>query len=200
MIGQYPMQSIASFLFILAVTFEFIYLILFILTIKLPGFRFWPPPSPRSWEFFTAWMTAALVAVIFLLLGLLDFDSSILHNWIRIPISLGLFFISFAFGIWAFLTLGFRTTMGLGDRLITDGPYRYSRNPQYIVDSFHILLYMILTNSWMVSVIGILGVALNLLAPFTEEPWLEEKFGSEYLEYKQRVPRFVSFPKMDLSR
>lgn len=50
---------------------------------------------------------------------------------------------------------------------------------------------MILTNSWMVGLIGILGVALNLLAPFTEEPWLTERFGDAYLAYKRRVPRFI---------
>lgn len=67
---------------------EIFYLAMFILTIKLPGFRFWPPPSPRSWQFFAAWIVAGLVAVIFLLLGLLNFDSFILWGWIRIPISL----------------------------------------------------------------------------------------------------------------
>jgi protein-S-isoprenylcysteine O-methyltransferase Ste14 len=54
---------------------------------------------------------------------------------------------------------------------------------------------MILTNSWMVWVIGTLGVILNILAPLTEEPWLEERFGDEYREYKARVPRFIRFGK-----
>ncbi len=180
------------FLFILAVSLEILYLILFILTIKVPGFRFWPPPSPRSWQFFCAWIVAGIVAFIFLVLGLLDFNSFILHNWLRIPVSFLLFIIASIFGTWASLTLGFRTTLGLGDRLIRHGPYKYSRNPQYISDSINIIAFMIFTNSWMACVIGSLGVLLNLLAPFTEEPWLEEKFGLEYLEYKRRVPRFIS--------
>jgi protein-S-isoprenylcysteine O-methyltransferase Ste14 len=189
------MQSIPLFLFILSVTFEILYLVMFILTIKLPGFRFWPPPSSRSWQFFTAWIVAALVAVFFLLLGLLDFNSFFLQSWIRIPISLALCAISFAFGTWASLTFGFRTIIGLGEKLILHGPYKYSRNPQYIFDTISILAYMIFTNSWMVCVIGALGILLNFIAPFTEEPWLEEKFGLEYLEYKQRVPRFISIFK-----
>ena len=53
------------------------------------------------------------------------------------------------------------------------------------------LVYMILTNSWMVWIIGTLGVILNVIAPFTEEPWLEERYGDRYLEYKRSVPRFV---------
>ena len=178
-------------LFVTAVLFEIFYLLMFYLTIKVPRFRFWPPPSPRSWQFFTAWIIASLVAVFFFFLGVLDFNSFFLHTWIRIPISLALLIISFSLGSWASLTLGFHTTIGLGDKLITHGPYKYSRNPQYILDCISIIAYMILTNSWMVWVIGILGVFLNLLAPFTEEPWLEEKFGSTYLDYKRRVPRFI---------
>ena len=50
---------------------------------------------------------------------------------------------------------------------------------------------MVLTNSWMVWVLGVLGVALNIMAPFTEEPWLEERFGTAYRAYKQSVPRFI---------
>ena len=56
------------FLFFIAVAFEFVYTLLFILTIRLPGFRFWPPSSARPWQFFAAWLMAGVVAVNFLLL------------------------------------------------------------------------------------------------------------------------------------
>ena len=49
---------------------------------------------------------------------------------------------------------------------------------------------MVLTNSWMAWVLGLLGEGLNILAPFTEESWLEGRFGEEYRAYKQSVPRF----------
>jgi protein-S-isoprenylcysteine O-methyltransferase Ste14 len=185
-------------LFSTAVVLELIYGLLFILTIRLPGFRFWPPPSPRSWQFFVSWFVAALVVVDFLFVGLLDFDSFVLpHFWWRLPLALVLFLLASAIGTWSFSTFGLRTTIGLGDRLITDGPYRYSRNPQYVGDSLNIIGYMVLTNSWMVWIIGVLGVMLNILAPFTEEPWLEERFGDRYLAYKRRVPRFFRIGKRD---
>ena len=79
----------------------------------------------------------------------------------------------------------------VGDRLIIRGPYLYSRNPQYIGDSLTILGFIVLTNSWMVAVVGFLGIFLNYLAPLTEEPWLAERFGEAYLDYKARVPRFI---------
>ncbi len=185
-------------LFSTTVILELIYGLLFILTIKLSGFRFWPPPSPRSWQFFSSWFIAILVAVNFLFIGFLDFDSFVLpHFWLRFPFALVLFLVASAIGFWSFSTFGLRATIGLGDKLITDGPYRYSRNPQYIGDSLNIIGYMVLTNSWMVWIIGILGVMLNILAPFTEEPWLEERFGDRYLEYKRRVPRFIRLGKGD---
>jgi len=185
------MNSIKWILFAAAILLELLYIALFIITVKVPNFKFWPPPSARSWQFFSAWIIASLVAVFFLFLGLLDFDSAILHHWIRFPISLVLFVMSSIVGTWAYSSLGLWATLGLGKRLITKGPYRYTRNPQYLADMLNIFVYMLFTNSWMVWLTGVLGVSLNLLAPFTEEPWLEEQFGVEYMEYKSRVPRFL---------
>jgi protein-S-isoprenylcysteine O-methyltransferase Ste14 len=174
-----------------SVTIEAVYLLLFLLTIRRPGFRFWPPPSPRSWQFFTAWLLASLVFVAFFFVGLLDFDTAFLHTWARFPAGLVLHLAGAVVGSWAFTTFGLPATIGLGDQLVTTGPYRFSRNPQYLGDMAHIVGWMLLTNSWLAWIIGGFGIALNLLAPHTEEPWLEEKFGEAYLEYKRRVPRFL---------
>jgi hypothetical protein len=75
-------------LFNTAIAFELFYVLMFVLTIRLPSFRFWPPPSHRSWQFFASWLIASLVAVNFLFIGLLDFDSFFLHHWLRFPIAL----------------------------------------------------------------------------------------------------------------
>lgn len=182
-------------LFGAAFVFELFYVLMFILTIVRPGFRFWPPQSHRSWQFFASWLLAGLVGVCFFFLGLLDFDSFFFHALYRIPIALLIFVLGSALGTWSFTSLGLRATIGLGDVMITSGPYRYTRNPQYLSDSLNIVGYMILTNSWMVWVVGIIGVVLNFLAPFTEEPWLEERFGDAYLEYKRKAPRFIGFGK-----
>ncbi|HTX80065.1 MAG TPA: isoprenylcysteine carboxylmethyltransferase family protein, partial [Longilinea sp.] len=152
--------------------------------------------SHRSWQFFASWFLALVVAVNFIFLGLLDFDSFWLpHLWLRLPVVLVLFLFTSAIGIWIETVFPFRTTISLGNKLITNGPYRFSRNPQYIVDSLSALGYMILTNSWMAWIIGTLGIILNIMAPYTEEPWLEERFGEEYREYKARVPRFIRLGK-----
>jgi len=186
------MSQTVNYLFVLTIALEVIYLTLFILTLRLPGFRFWPPPSPRSWQFFLSWLIASLVMVNFLLLGILDFDSFILpHLKQRLPFALCIFAIGSGIGSWAFLTFGLKNTIGIDSKLITHGPYRFSRNPQYMGDSMNILGYLVLSNSIMVLIIGILGISLNLLAPLLEEPWLEEQYEEDYLEYKRKVPRFI---------
>lgn len=180
-------------LFYTTLALELLYTLLFVLTIKLPRFRFWPPPSHRSWQFFLAWFLAGVVAANFFLLGLLDFDSAFLHAWLRFPLALLFLAVGSALGFWSFVTFGLRATIGLGDHLVTTGPYRFSRNPQYIGDSLSIFGYMLFTNSWMAWAIGALGVLLNLLAPFTEEPWLAQRFGVAYEQYTRRVPRYIGF-------
>ncbi len=178
-------------LFIIAVVLELVYILLFVLTIKLPNFRFWPPPSARSWQFFSAWLMAGIVVINGVFLGLLDFDSSFLPSLrIRLPVALIFFIFGSIIGSWGYMAFGLRATLGLGDKLIINGPYHYTRNPQYIGDSMNMVGYMIITNSWMVWIIGLMGIALNILAPYTEEPWLEKRYGESYRQYKKNVPRF----------
>jgi protein-S-isoprenylcysteine O-methyltransferase Ste14 len=185
-------KDLLSVMFFVSVILELIYVGLFIFTIKMPDFRFWPPPKSRSWQFFVSWLFAGLVAVKFLFIGLLDFDSFFLPTLMkRLPIALLCILFGSIIGMWSFGKFGLKSTIGLGDHLITNGPYKYSRNPQYLGDMINIIGYMFFTNSWMAWIIGILGIGLNILAPFTEEPWLEEKFGEKYFEYKRRVPRFI---------
>ena len=192
------MSEIIRNLFVGSIILELAYVVLFVLTIKLPGFRFWPPPKARSWQFFFSWFIAGLVVVNFLVIGLLDFDSFVLFSLKqRLPFAIGIFVLGSSIGSWAFFTFGLKNVIGMEDRLVTDGPYRYTRNPQYIGDSLNIIGYIVLTNSWMVLVIGLLGVALNMLAPHLEESWLEQRYGQSYTKYKRRVPRFIGKVEKD---
>jgi len=37
----------------------------------------------------------------------------------------------------------------------------------------------------------VLGFAVLVVAPFAEEPWLEEVYGAQYREYRKLVRRFL---------
>lgn len=76
-----------------------------------------------------------------------------------------------------------------------EGPYRFTRNPQYVEDIGMLAGFAVLANLTFAWITCLLGMVWFFLAPLVEEPWLREKFGAEYDLYMQRVPRFLSLRK-----
>ena len=131
-----------------------------------------------------------------MLLGLLDWNSLIFSASVRF--SLGILFIAggLSFASWGLWTLGTHASLGLGGEFVVTGPYRWSRNPEYVGDIVALLGYAILCNSLLVLVAAALGESWFVLAPFAEEPWLRERFGTHYDEYVRNVSRFVGFRRL----
>jgi len=77
-------------------------------------------------------------------------------------------------------------------RIVTDGPYRFIRNPLY-AGSFLVATGMcLLGGSWTASLVALaLFAALYHATVAVEEHTLETRFGEEYLRYRRRVPRYV---------
>ena len=77
-------------------------------------------------------------------------------------------------------------------RIVTDGPYRFIRNPLY-AGSFLIAAGMcLLGGSWTAALVALLLFAALFHATVAvEEHTLETWFGEEYLSYVRRVPRYV---------
>jgi len=77
-------------------------------------------------------------------------------------------------------------------RIVTDGPYRFIRNPLY-AGSFLIAAGMcLLGGSWTASLVAlVLFAVLFHTTVAVEEHTLETWFGEEYLSYVRRVPRYV---------
>ncbi len=76
--------------------------------------------------------------------------------------------------------------------LVTDGPYRYSRNPLYIsLFLAYAGIGVVADNLWILA----LGVPLFLIMRYgvvaREERYLERKFGQAYLDYKAAVRRWL---------
>ena len=77
-------------------------------------------------------------------------------------------------------------------RLVTDGPYRYTRNPLYIgLTTIYLGIALSTGMLWLlVTLVPVLAV-MNWKIVRREEQFLEAKFGDAYRDYKARVRRWV---------
>jgi protein-S-isoprenylcysteine O-methyltransferase Ste14 len=101
-----------------------------------------------------------------------------------------------ALNIWSVRLLRKRNTTadfhGTPRGLVTDGPFRISRNPTYLsgvilLFGIAILLGSLITFAFPIALILILN---GLYIP-VEEAELEHRFGTEYVEYKRKVRRWI---------
>lgn len=161
-----------------------------VVSLARPTMRIWPPPGRNSWQYRLVWTLTGLSAVGLSAVGVLDWNTFALDRWVRIPVSTLLIVGGLALALWAVRVLGVHATSGLQDSLVEVGPYRFTRNPQYVGDIVLLLGWGILANSLRAWILCILAMAWFALAPFTEEPWLRKQHGEAYDAYCQRVSRF----------
>ena len=78
------------------------------------------------------------------------------------------------------------------EALVTSGPYRQTRNPMYVgMACLYIGLSFAFGTLWPLAALPFVLIAIDRLVIAREEPYLERLFGAEYLEYKQRVRRWL---------
>lgn len=81
--------------------------------------------------------------------------------------------------------------------LTVTGPYRWSRNPQYVSWFLVLLGYAVMWWSWQCSIaLAMLAVALQVLV-LVEEQHLTRTFGDAYRAYCRRVPRWLGVASRD---
>ena len=156
-----------------------------------PKFRMWPPPGKNSWQFWFVWILYTIGALGVSVIGILDWDTLELNHWLPSLIGLGLLLFAVTLGECSVRTLNVHQTLGLKGKLLTKGPYRVSRNPQYVAE---ILIYtgiILVTGSFEALITGIIMMLWFVMAPLSEEPWLEQQFGKQYEAYRKNVPRFI---------
>jgi protein-S-isoprenylcysteine O-methyltransferase Ste14 len=110
--------------------------------------------------------------------------------------------VGYAFGLaglaltaWGLVTLYRARTNILphkgADRLVTEGAFRFRRNPIYMGEVLILLgLAQATLNIWLVAMAPVFAVAILLLAILPEERHLEARFGEEYLDYQARTRRW----------
>jgi protein-S-isoprenylcysteine O-methyltransferase Ste14 len=76
--------------------------------------------------------------------------------------------------------------------LIQDGPFRYTRNPLYLSDAMIYAGISVLRNAlWAIVLLPLVLYVIQREVIGREERYLERTFGEEYLNYKERAPRWV---------
>lgn len=83
--------------------------------------------------------------------------------------------------------------------LVDVGPYRHVRNPMILGVLLTEIGEAIAFSSQGIAVLAGLFFAINsVYFVCSEEPGLEKRFGQEYIDYKQRVPRWI--PRLRLGQ
>jgi len=180
-------------LFSLVLAIEFLFLLAIGISVFAPNSRIWPPPKKNSWQQWFSWFLFAACMFGVPLLGGLDFQSLGFSHWFLFLAGGFLFALGLAIDLWGTKTLSAQQSIGGKGKIITSGPYRYTRNPQYVGFILMYIGIIIFTSSLMALVTGTFLIFLFLVIPFSEEPWLRKQYGQSFEEYCIMVPRFIGF-------
>ena len=178
-------------LFVADIAVHYLLLSAMVWSVAFPGKRIWPPPQKPSWQYILIWTLFYLALALNVSILVLDWNTWIISKPVRFFVGIPVIIIGSLLVTWGFATLGIKNTSGTKYEFITDGPYRYTRNPQYLGDVILFGGIILLSNSLYVAIVHILGGMVFLIAPFAEESWLEQQYGDKYVEYNYKTSRFL---------
>jgi len=76
--------------------------------------------------------------------------------------------------------------------LIIVGPYKFTRNPMYLMMLIVCFGFsIILDEAWVLALTPVCAIVIYLTAIRHEEAYLERKFGDSYRNYKESVRRWI---------
>ena len=84
------------------------------------------------------------------------------------------------------------TVPSRASRLVTNGPFRFTRNPMYLGFALMLTGWALWLDNW----VGLLGIpvfvmVVTVLQIVPEERALQDRFGEEYAQYQKRVNRWL---------
>jgi protein-S-isoprenylcysteine O-methyltransferase Ste14 len=151
-----------------------------------PGVHF-PPPL-----LFVAGFLVALALerwALSLRFGAGSRPATLVIGWLLVAVSSSLV-------LWAARTFTLAQTAIMpfkpASRLVTDGPFRFSRNPMYVgLTLMYVGVSLLTRMMWPLLVLPLVLLALFALVISREERYLGDAFGPEYAEYRRRVRRWL---------
>lgn len=159
-------------------------------SIAFPKLRVWPPKRYTALTPVFVWVPTLALFGILILLGILGWGDTAIPGWLRLGVGLPLIVIGNII-VWLEVShFGVPQTGGAKGTLRTEGMYLYSRNPQYVADIAIVGGWMILSAAPWVFAVGASVIAILVVTPFAEEPWLKDQYGTAFEDYAKRVRRF----------
>ena len=183
--------SLIRVLFTIDLVASFLMLAGIVWSVVRPHRRIWPPPGPRSWEYFLTWICFLTAIGLNACLLLLDWNSGVFAGGLRFLLGIPLSLLGGLLAIWGVVTIGWKNSSGERDGFFASGPYRFTRNPQYLGDNVLFLGLSIIANSPLVWITHSLLALVFIIAPLSEEVWLKEQYGEDYERYRRETPRFL---------
>ena len=177
-------------LFISDIAVHYVLLSVMVWSVAFPKRRIWPPPKKQSWQYIIIWTLFYLALVLNVSLLVLDWNHWIISKPVRFFVGIPIIVIGSLLVSWGFATLGIQNTSGIKKEFVISGPYRFTRNPQYLGDVILFVGITLLSNSLYLAIVHVLGAMVFLITPLAEEGWLEQQYGEHYKQYKRATPRF----------
>ncbi|OGG72903.1 hypothetical protein A3A38_03255 [Candidatus Kaiserbacteria bacterium RIFCSPLOWO2_01_FULL_53_17] len=113
-----------------------------------------------------------------------------------VPIGVLFILLAVAHMVWAVRTFGKAGTnvdpRQPSLRIVSGGPYRFTRNPMYVSMALIVVGFAVWLNSlWILAALAVVLVVMTYGVIMREEAYLEKKFGRAYLDYKGKVRRWI---------
>ncbi|HYN09176.1 MAG TPA: isoprenylcysteine carboxylmethyltransferase family protein [Vicinamibacterales bacterium] len=151
-----------------------------------PGVRF-PPPFVFVGGFLAGWVLDFVIGF--------EIDGE-RAGVTQIGLGVAAMAIGTAVMLWGLATFARARTPIIPDRparqLVSNGPYRISRNPMYLgLTSLYTGLALVLNMAWPLVLLPFLLLILTASVIVHEERHLREAFGATYEDYCRRVRRWI---------
>lgn len=141
---------------------------------------------------FTVFITTSLVLSLFKTpIGKVSIFSASLAG------AIGLVLLSFNLVIALVSLIGMKDSWRVGvledqkTELISSGIYRYSRNPYFLSYQLMLVAYTVMLQNIILLILAVIGFLAIHNMVLKEEAYLFSVHGDQYLQYKNRVPRYL---------